>query len=138
MLCAIESGTFYLLTNFLIMKNLFFVFVFVFAIQTTVFSQDKINIDDLIGYWKPDSASTQLFFWKDVTGELQMQEISTTSGSPLDLLSLQVNLDSIIVKTIFLECNWVTESTYTFIDSNTLECIITGDGTGTVVYKKVK
>jgi hypothetical protein len=120
------------------MKNLFFVFVFVFAIQTTVFSQDKINIDDLIGYWKPDSESTQLFFWKDVNGELQMQEISTTSGSPLDLLSLQVNLDSIIVKTIFLECNWVTESTYTFIDSNTLECIITGDGTGTVVYKKVK
>ena len=120
------------------MKNLFLSLVFFYCASTSAFCQSKINTDDLIGYWKPDSASTQLFFWKDVNGELQVQEISTTSGSPLDLLSLEVNSDSIIVKTIFLESNWVTESTYTFIDSNTLECIITGDGTGTVVYKKVK
>ena len=118
------------------MRSLLVIALLMLAVN--VFAQEKLNTDNLIGYWKANEESTQLFFWKDVNEELQMQEISTTSGSPLDLLSLQVNLDSIIVKTIFLESNWVTESTYTFIDSNTLECIITGDGTGTVVYKKVK
>ena len=138
MLCAIESGTFYLLTNFLIMKNLFFVFVFVFGIQTTVFSQDKINIDDLIGYWQPDQVSSQLFFWKDVNGNLQMQEISGTSGDPIDLVSLKINDDSIVANTIYTPNHWETETKYTFKDKNTLESVICGDGEATITLIKVK
>ena len=57
------------------MKNLFLSLVFFYCASTSAFCQSKINTDDLIGYWKPDSASTQLFFWKDVNGELQVQEI---------------------------------------------------------------
>ena len=45
-------------------KNLILVIAFVFGIQTTVFSQNNINTDDLIGYWKPDEESSQSIFQK--------------------------------------------------------------------------
>ena len=72
------------------MKNLILVIAFVFVIQTTIYSQIKINTDDLIGYWQPDEESSQLFFWKDVNGKLQVQEICGSSGKPIDLIRLKV------------------------------------------------
>lgn len=44
------------------MKNL--IFVFVFGIQATVFSQNKINPDVLIGYWQPNEESSKSIFQK--------------------------------------------------------------------------
>ena len=120
------------------MKNLFLLLVFVFGLSTSTFCQDKINTDDLIGYWMPDEESTQLFFWKDVNGELQMQEISGTSGEPVDLLVLQVNSNSVYAKTTYPKSNWVTENTFTFIDKETLQCVTTGTGTGTIIYRKAR
>ena len=120
------------------MKNLFLVLVCLFGTLTTAYSQEKIITDDLIGYWMPDEESTQLFFWKDVNGELQMQEISGTSGEPLDLLVLQVNSNSVYAKTTYPKSNWVTENTFTFIDKETLQCVTTGAGTGTIIYRKAR
>jgi len=129
----------YLLTlNFKFMKNLLLVFAFVFGIQTTIYSQNKINTDDLIGYWQPDEESTQLFFWKDCDGKLQIQEICGSTGEPINLISLDIINDTIIVKTIFIPNNWVTESKYTFKDQNTLVCEITGPINTIVTYTKTK
>ena len=120
------------------MKNLFFVIAFVFGIQTTIYSQNKINTDDLIGYWQPDEESTQLFFWKDCDGKLQIQEICGSTGEPINLISLEIIDETIIVKTIFIPNNWVTESKYTFKDQNTLVCEITGPVNTKVTYTKTK
>ena len=98
----------------------------------------QINTNDLIGYWEPNEESSQLFFWKDVDGRLQVQEISGTSGDPLDTISLRVNDNSVFIRAIFMPLNWVTECTYTFIDAKTLKCIVTGDGQGTIIYTKKK
>ena len=120
------------------MKNLFLVFVCLFFTSTTAFCQEKINTDELIGYWMPDKESTQLFFWKDVNGELQMQEISGTNGESIDLLALRINNNSVYAKTTYSKLNWVTENTFTFIDKETLQCVITGAETGTIIYRKAK
>jgi hypothetical protein len=77
------------------MKNLIFFFAFVFAIQTSVFSQNKINTDDLIGYWQPNEESVQVFFWKDTNGKLLMQGISGTSGQALDTISINIKEDTL-------------------------------------------
>jgi hypothetical protein len=106
------------------MKNLILVISFVFGIQASVFSQNKINTDDLIGYWKPDIESAQVFFWKDINGKLQLQEISGSSGEPIDIISLRIKDDSIIARTIFIPNHWVTEGRFTFRDKNTLELIL--------------
>ena len=120
------------------MKKLFLLIVFVFGISTSTYCQEKINTDDLIGYWMPDEESTQLFFWKDVNGELQMQEISGTNGEPIDLLVLRINSNSVYAKTNYSKSNWVTENTFTFIDKETLQCVTTGAGTGTIIYRKAR
>ena len=119
------------------MKKVILVFAFVFGIQTTVFCQ-TINTDDLIGYWKPDVESAQVFFWKDGNGKLQFQEISGYSGEPIDTISLRIKEDTVIAKTIFIPNHWVTESNFSFVDKNTLVCKITGDGEGTITYTKIK
>ena len=120
------------------MKKLFLLIVFVFGISTSTYCQEKFNTDDLIGYWMPDEESTQLFFWKDVNGKLQMQEISGTNGEPLDLLDLRINSNSVYAKTTYSKLNWVTENTFTLIDKETLECVFTGADTGTIIYRKAK
>ncbi len=120
------------------MKNLFFVIALVLAIQTTVFSQNKINTDDLIGYWKPNEESSQVFFWKDINGKLQLQEICGSTGEPIDLISLKIKDDTIITRSIFIANHWVTEGRFTFKDKNTLVCKITGDGEATITYTKIK
>jgi hypothetical protein len=119
------------------MKKVFLIIaIALFSLNT--FAQQKINVDDLIGYWKPNEELSELFFWKNTEGKLQTQEISSTSGRQIDLVELKVNTDSIFIKTIFVPNNWVTENTYIFIDANTLKRITTGDGQGVTIYKKVK
>jgi hypothetical protein len=120
------------------MKNLILITAFVFGIQTTAFSQNKINTDDLIGYWKPDEESSQLFFWKDVNGKLQVQEICGSTGEPIDLIRLKVTEYCVIIDTIFKPNEWVTRSEYYFIEPATLKCLVTGDSNATIFYKKIK
>ena len=72
------------------MKNLLIIIAFVFGIQTAVLSQNKINPDVLIGYWQPDQTAGQLFFWKDVNGDLQVQIISGTLGEPFETKGFKV------------------------------------------------
>ena len=120
------------------MKNLFLVFVCLFFSSTTAFCQEKINTDNLIGYWQPNEESAQVFFWKDVNGKLQLQEICGSTGEAIDTLSLVIKDNIVIAKSIYIPNHWVTESRYAFKDKNTLVCEITGDGEGTIIFTKVK
>jgi hypothetical protein len=119
-------------------KLLGFIVILLFSVMSYGQTKTKINTNDLIGYWAPNEESTQLFFWKDVHGVLQSQEISCTSGDPLDLISLRVMDNSIFIREIFLPNNWVTESVLTFIDKKTLKRVISGDAQGTIIYTKIK
>lgn len=119
------------------MKKVFFI-ILVALLSLNINAQQKINTNDLIGYWKPDQESAQLFFWKDSLEELQVQEISGTSGEPIDLITLQIKENHVFIKTIFVSNNWVTEQTYTFINKTTLKCVFTGSGNGTIIYTKIK
>jgi hypothetical protein len=126
------------------MKKVFLIAVFA-LISSTVFAQglnfstkQKININDLIGYWKPSEQATQLFFWKDLQNNLQMQEISQVSGQELDLITLRFEENKLIVVTTFAPLNYTIESEYYFLDKFTLACIVKGDNGGAMIYKKVK
>jgi len=100
--------------------------------------EKKINTNNLIGYWEPDQESAQLFFWKDTDGRLQVQEISGTSGEPIDIITLKIEGNSVFIKTIFIPNKWIVSSVYTFIDKQTLKCEVTGDAEATIIYKKKK
>jgi hypothetical protein len=117
-------------------KAIFIIAITLFSL--TITAQNKISIDSLIGYWKPNEQATQLFFWKDIDGNLQMQEICQTSGDELDLITLRVEKDKIFVVTTFAPKNYTVESTYYFLDNNTLACVIEGEESGILIYKRVK
>ena len=105
------------------MRKIILVFVLVFGMQNTVFSQNCINTDDLIGYWRClDIEATELFFWKDVTGKLQVQELSSTTGEPLDIITFKMDEDAIFMRTFFEPTNFASECIYTSIDNKSLKC----------------
>jgi len=124
------------------MKNFLFI-VLISLFSLNVFSQglnfkQKINVDDLIGYWKPSEESSQLFFWKDVNGKLQVQEICETTGEPVDLIRLRIDEDSVLMDTIFKPNEWVIRSVFIFTSPTELVRSITGDTEAIVHYTKIK
>jgi hypothetical protein len=119
------------------MKKVFLISLFA-LLSFNVFAQEKFTTEDLIGYWEPNKHATQLVIWKDVNNNFQMIEFSTISGTALTLLSMQLKSNTLMVKTIFDEKKWVTESTYVFIDKNTLRCKIKGPINDTIIYTKIK
>jgi hypothetical protein len=119
------------------MKKVFFIIV-VALLSLNINAQVKFTTEDLIGYWEPNESSAQLVIWNDVKGNLQLVQFSTTSGTPLRLLSMKLKNDILVVKSIFDEKNWVTECSYAFIDNNTLECSVKGPINTTIIYKKIK
>jgi hypothetical protein len=99
----------------------------------------KIKEKYLIGYWIPNIESSQLFFWKDKHGNMQVQEIADGDGIALEVLDFKINKTDVFIKTFFKNNNWTTESKYKLIDDNTLECTgINNEGNFTIIYTKVK
>jgi len=119
------------------MKKVFLI-IAITLFSLNIFSQEKINIDDLVGYWEPSEESSQLFFWKDREGKLQVQEICGSSGKPIDLIRLKINEYSVVINTIFKPTNWVIESEYFLTEPNTLLCRISGDTNITIYYTRIK
>lgn len=119
------------------MKKVFLIIV-VALLSLNIFAQSKINSNNLVGYWEPDRHSSNMVFWLDAKDHLQMVEFDTIDGVPLRLLSMNNVNGKLIVRTICDEKNWEVESTYTFIDKNTLECAVKGPINGTIIYTKVK
>ena len=120
------------------MKNLLIIIAFVFGIQTAVLSQNKINPDVLISYWQPDQTAGQLFFWKDVNGDLQVQIISGTLGEPFETKGFKVKETFIDIIISMSEPKYSTKNHFTLINDTTLKCEVTGDWTGTLIYSKIK
>jgi hypothetical protein len=119
------------------MKKVFFITISLFF-SLSVLSQEKLNTNDLIGYWVPNKESTKLFFWKDIHNVLQTQELSETSGKELQLISIDVQDKCILINTVFFENNWIVESKYVFINKNTIKCTVTGSGIDEIIYTKIK
>ena len=122
------------------MKKVFLIIVVV-LFSLNISAQEDINTDELIGWWMPDQDSSQLFFWKDVKGDLQVQRISNVTGSPLVLRDFRVNLESVFIKSSLPSTDCTTLDYFVFIDRLTLECTSTDVATKKtikIIYSKLK
>lgn len=119
------------------MKKVFLIIV-VALLSLNTNAQESFVTEDLIGYWLPNKHATNLIIWKDQSNNFQMVEFSTISGDMLKLLSMKLKSDSLVIKTIFEEKKWITECVFTFIDKNTLQCIVTGPIKDIIIYTKIK
>jgi hypothetical protein len=124
------------------MKKVFLIATIVVASVFVVFNltnTKKVDTNNLIGYWEPNEESSQLFFWKDTNGKIQVQEISGTNGEPIDVIDFKIYDNHFLVKTIFKPNNWIANSKYTFVNDTTLNCIVDHpEGTTKLIYTKIK
>jgi hypothetical protein len=91
----------------------------------SVHSSAQTSKKDFVGYWT--SMATEMVLWIDKNDQLQVVSWSTPEHLELEIL-----------KTRYKEKNWVVTSVFTLIDEFTLDARISGDGEGTVAYKKIK
>lgn len=97
----------------------------------------EFSNEDYIGFWSCEGTS-HFVIWKDYNNNMQMAEFSASSGTPLEIISLNFNKTNLFVKTNFKETNWTTESEFVFKDKSTLICTVSGDGNAPLTYKKVR
>ena len=124
------------------MKKVFLIAVVVLGSMFVIFNltnTKKIDTNKLIGYWEPNEESSQLFFWKNNNGVIQAQEISGTSGEPIDIIDFKIYDNYFLIKTIFKPNNWIANSEYTFVNDTTLSCIVkNSEGAAELIYTKIK
>ena len=120
------------------MKKVIFIIAFL-VFSLNIIAQEKINTNDLVGYWIPNQNTSQMFFWKDVNNVLRVQEIDSSTPDAYRTENFQVYDTCIVIKTVFKETNWVAESTYTLVDREILKCVVANiGGESTVMYTKIK
>ena len=121
------------------MRKVILVLFCLLGYTSTVFGQSTLNKDDLIGYWIDDNKSTHLFFWKDTNGDLKTQEISATTGQPIDLIVSSTSCNIFIApgsKSNDIDMKLIV---FSFINKNKLKCDISvGDESSTIYYTKIK
>lgn len=93
--------------------------------------------DDYIGYWY-SAEYTHIVIWKDRNNTMQMVEFSSATGVPFEIISTDFNKTNLYVKTNYKENNWISESEYTFVDSTTLKCTVSGNDPISITYKKIR
>ncbi|HRG82646.1 MAG TPA: hypothetical protein PLO99_09030 [Chitinophagaceae bacterium] len=102
----------------------------------TIHSSAQTSKKDFVGYWT--SMATEMVLWIDKNDQLQVVSWGTPSHLELEILSLTLEKDTLSIKTRFKEKNWVVTSAFTLVDEFNMVARISGDGEGTVAYKKIK
>jgi hypothetical protein len=124
------------------MKKVFLAATIVLVSAFVIFnltSTKKIDTNNLIGHWNSDKESSNLIFWKNEEGKIQMKEISFSTEEPIDVLDFKIYDNYFLVKTIFKPNNWVANSKYTFVNDTVLNCVVNhSKGTTRLIYTKTK
>ena len=67
-----------------------------------------------------------------------MQEVSSTTGQPLDVITFNMDEDAIFMRTFFEPTSFASECVYTAVDNKTLKCELIGEVDAPLFYTKVK
>jgi hypothetical protein len=101
-------------------------------------TSQSINPERLLGMWKPQTPSSYLLFYKDTNSQLTVKEFENADLEDFEIIEFKVYKTYFVVKSRFIETNWVSESKYTFVNNTTLKCSVkTSDGVSTIFYNKI-
>jgi hypothetical protein len=117
------------------MRNLFIIT----ALALSLFSNaQKMSKEFLKGEWTSNGEATEVLFSFTDKKEFNIQEISSTSGRPLDVMSYQITKGCLYVKTYFEPNNFEAITKFIIIDNDTMAADIVSEHSGQVIYKRVK
>lgn len=116
------------------MKKLFTAILFLITLTSNAQVSKK---NPFIGQWTSNGEATEMLVRIGDNKKIEVLDFSSVSGTALVVLEIQLTNTKLIINTVFEENNWYTKSEFTLVDNNTLSCKITGDGEGTIIYKRV-
>lgn len=117
------------------MRNLFIIT----ALALSLFSNaQKMSKEFLKGEWTSNGEATEVLFSFTDKKEFVIQEVSSTSGIPLEVVSYQITKDSIYIKTYFEQNNFEAITKFVIVDNNTMVANIVSEYPGQVIYKRLK
>lgn len=117
------------------MRNLFIIT----ALALSLFSNaQKMSKKFLEGEWTSNGEATEVLFSFTDKKEFNIQEVSSTSGRPLDVMSYQITKSAIYVKAYFEPNDFESITKFTIVDNNTMVADIVSEHPGQVIYKRVK
>jgi hypothetical protein len=92
----------------------------------------------LKGEWTSNGEATEVLFSFTDKKEFNIQEISSTSGTPLDVISYQITKSAIYVKAYFEPNDFESITKFTIVDNDTMMANVVSENPGQVIYKRVK
>ena len=120
------------------MRKILFVLVLLSAsnLHAQPKSEPKSTFDysKFVGLWY-NRGDTTLCIWKE-KNEYKVAMFSNCSGDPIEILSVSKKNKRFYFETFFSYTSWQTKQELTYLDNDTLQCVITGDGNNTVIYTR--
>jgi len=117
------------------MRNLFIIT----ALALSLFSNaQKMSKKFLEGEWTSNGEATEILFSFTDKKEFLIQEISSTSGRPLDIISYEITKNTLYVRAYFEPNDFESITKFTILDENTMAAHIVSDYPGYVIYKRTK
>lgn len=117
------------------MRNLFIIT----ALALSLFSNaQKMSKEFLKGEWTSNGEATEVLFSFTDKKEFLIQEVSSTTGRPLDVISYQITKNTLYVRAYFEPNDFESITKFVILDENTMAANIISESPGQVIYKRVK
>jgi hypothetical protein len=100
--------------------------------STVAFAQ-SLN-KSFIGFWKADQSSVKTVFFNDKNDSIQMVTWDSSDGEEMEILELEIVGATIKTTERMPSTDWTIYNTYSVIDENTLQCILSRNDNETIIY----
>jgi hypothetical protein len=117
------------------MRNLFIITALAFSLFSNA---QKMSKEFLKGEWTSNGEATEVLFSFTDKNEFFIQEVSSTSGRPLEVINYQIEKDALYVKAYFEPNDFESITKFVILDEDTMAAHIVSDYPGRVIYKRVK
>lgn len=116
------------------MRNLFIIT----ALALSLFSNaQKMSQEFLRGEWTSSGQATEVLFSFTDKKEFIIEEISSTSGRPLNVISYQLTKNTLYVKAYFEPNDFESITKFVILDEDTMVAHIVSNYPCYVIYKRV-
>jgi len=117
------------------MRNLFIITALAFSLFSNA---QKMSKEFLRGEWTSNEQATEILFSFTNKKEFLIQEVSSTSGRPLDVIGYHITKGALYIKAYFEPNDFESITKFVILDEDTMAAHIVSDYPGYVIYKRVK
>jgi predicted HTH domain antitoxin len=115
------------------MRNLLIIATLAFSLFSNA---QKMSKEFLEGEWTSNGEATEIIFSIVNKKDLSIEEVSSTSGIPLKVISYELTKKNIYIRSLFEPNDWESITKFIILDENTMAAYIASDAPGYVLYER--